>query len=105
MSDYPTYIDSDVAVVTALIGPVTKVGDEWVLPDGKTLPSQSEIDAKRKELRDDFDSKSYQRDRQKIYPNLGEQLDMLFHDMTSGKGDKTGDWYKAIAKVKSDNPK
>ena len=30
---------------------------------------------------------------------------MLFHDMTSGKGDKTGEWYKAIAKVKSDHPK
>ena len=103
MSDYPTYIDSDVAVVTALIGPVTKVGDEWILPEDKKLPSQSEIDTKRQELRDDFDSKSYQRARK--YPQLGEQLDLLFHDMTSGKGDKNGEWYKAIAKVKSDNPK
>jgi len=39
------------------------------------------------------------------YPQLAEQLDMLYHDMTAGKGDKTGDWYAAIAKVKSDNPK
>ena len=39
------------------------------------------------------------------YTSLGEQLDMLFHDMTAGKGDKTGDWYAAIAKVKSDYPK
>ena len=38
-------------------------------------------------------------------PQLAEQLDMLYHDMTAGKGDKTGDWYTAIAKVKSDNPK
>ena len=38
-------------------------------------------------------------------PQLGEQLDMLFHDMTAGKGDKTGEWYKAVAKVKTDNPK
>ena len=103
MSDYPTYIDSDVAVVTALIGPVTKVGDEWILPEGKKLPTQAEIDAKRKELQDDYDSKQYQRDR--MYPQLGEQLDLLFHDMTSGKGDKTGEWYKAISKIKSDNPK
>ena len=98
MSDYPTYIDSDVAVVTALIGPVTKVGDEWILPEGKKLPTQAEIDAKRKELQDDYDSKQYQRDR--MYPQLGEQLDLLFHDMTSGKGDKTGEWYKAISKIK-----
>ena len=45
----------------------------------------------------------YQRDRQ--YPALGEQLDMLFHDMTAGKGTKDGEWYKAVAKVKADNPK
>ena len=27
------------------------------------------------------------------------------HDMTAGKGDKTGEWYKAVNKVKTDNPK
>jgi len=43
--------------------------------------------------------------RQESYPALGEQLDMLYHDMTAGKGDKTGNWYKAIKKVKDDNPK
>ena len=43
--------------------------------------------------------------RQESYPALGKQLDMLYHDMTAGKGDKTGDWYKAIKKVKDDNPK
>jgi len=47
----------------------------------------------------------YARDRQQSYPALAEQLDMLFHDMTAGKGDKTGDWYKALKKVKDDNPK
>ena len=104
-SKYPWYIDDDFSIVIELIGGCKRIGDEWILPEGKKLPTQAEIDAKRKELQDDYDSKQYQRDRQKIYPNLGEQLDMLFHDMTSGKGDKTGDWYKAIAKVKSDNPK
>lgn len=39
------------------------------------------------------------------YPQLADQLDMLFHDMTAGKGDKDGNWYAAIAKIKSDNPK
>ena len=103
MSKYPFYIDEDIHIVTALIGNVQKVGDEWILPEGKKLPTQAEIDAKRKELQDDYDSKQYQRDR--MYPQLGEQLDLLFHDMTSGKGDKSGEWYKTIAKVKSDNPK
>ena len=52
---------------------------------------------------EEWTANQYQRDRQ--YPELGEQLDLLFHDMTAGKGSKTGEWYKAIAKVKADNPK
>jgi len=47
----------------------------------------------------------YQHDRETSYPSIGDQLDTLFHDMTAGKGTKDGEWYKAIAKVKSDNPK
>ena len=43
--------------------------------------------------------------RQEEYPSIGDQLDMLFHDMTADKGDKTGDWYAAIEKIKEDNPK
>jgi len=53
----------------------------------------------------DAQDNGYVRDRQESYPALGEQLDMLYHDMTSSKGDKTGDWYKAVKKVKDDNPK
>ena len=53
----------------------------------------------------DKQDNGYVRDRQESYPALGEQLDMLYHDMTAGKGDKTGDWYKAVKKVKDDNPK
>jgi hypothetical protein len=53
----------------------------------------------------DQQDNGYSRSRQEAYPALGEQLDMLYHDMTAGKGDKTGDWYKAVKKVKDDNPK
>ena len=53
----------------------------------------------------DQQDNGYVRDRQDSYPALGEQLDMLYHDMTSSKGDKTGEWYKAVKKVKDDNPK
>ena len=66
-------------------------------------PSKAEIDAEVIRLQAEYDANQYQRDRQ--YPNLGEQLDMLFHDMTASKGSKTGEWYKAVAKVKADNPK
>ena len=39
------------------------------------------------------------------YPELKEQLDLLYHDMTAGKLDNTGEWHKHIKKVKDDNPK
>ncbi len=53
----------------------------------------------------DEQDNGYVRDRQESYPALGEQLDLLYHDMSAGKGDKTGEWYKAVKKVKDDNPK
>ena len=56
-------------------------------------------------LQAEFDSQEYARNRAEQYPDYAEQLDLLFHDMTSGKGDKTGEWYKAVNKVKTDNPK
>jgi len=76
-------------------------GLKWV--DERPKPTKSEIDAEVKRLQAEYDAKQYQRDR--LYPALGEQLDMLFHDMTAGKGSKDGEWYKAVAKIKSDNPK
>ena len=71
--------------------------------DATDLPTDAEIETERLRLEAEYDANQYQRDRQ--YPELGEQLDMLFHDMTAGKGTKSGEWYKAIAKVKADNPK
>ncbi len=99
MSDYPHYIVDDVNVITALIGGCAKAGDEWILPEGKTLPSQEEIDAKREELKADYDSKQYQRDRLKEYNaiGLGEQLDMIYHDIDG--------WKKRIKAVKDKYPK
>ncbi len=77
-------------------------GDE-VTPISDPTPTQSEIDAEVEKQKTEYDAKQYQRDRQ--YPAIGEQLDMLFHDMTAGKGNKNGEWYKAVKKVKTDNPK
>jgi len=51
----------------------------------------------------------YQRDRREIYPDIREQLDMLWHaiddgDWTAAKA-KTTEFYTKIKKVKEDNPK
>ena len=53
----------------------------------------------------DQQDNNYIRERQESYPALGEQFDLLYHDMVAGKGDKTGEWFKAVKKVKDDNPK
>ena len=34
------------------------------------------------------------------YPKMPDQLDMLFHDITDGKLDETGSWYKAVKATK-----
>ena len=36
---------------------------------------------------------------------IKEQLDQLYHDMTAGKLDATGEWHKAIKAVKDATPK
>ena len=53
----------------------------------------------------DEQDNGYVRARQDAYASIVDQLDLLYHDMTAGKGDKTGEWYKAVKKVKDDNPK
>jgi len=69
--------------------------------NGTTPISKSDIEAKMTEVQADYDSKQYQRDREKEYPSWQEQMDMQYHDTVNG----TTTWKDAIAKVKSDNPK
>lgn len=68
--------------------------------DKSEPPSKEDVLAKWEELKTHYTVK-----RKESYPNFAEQFDKLFHDMTAGKGDKTGEWYKAIKKVKDDTPK
>ena len=43
--------------------------------------------------------------RRKAYGTIETQLDLLYHDMDADKGDKTGEWYKAVKAIKVANPK
>ena len=67
--------------------------------------TNDQILAKQTELKTAYDNNKYQRDRAVAYKELKEQLDLLYHDMTADKGDKTGEWYKHIKAVKDANPK
>ena len=72
--------------------------------DGNPLNiTKEQIQAKIEELQADYDSKQYQRDRK--YPDLGEQFDLLFKDINEGTLDKTGGFYTAIKAVKDAHPK
>ena len=37
--------------------------------------------------------------------SIGDQLDLLYKDMVAGKGDSTGEWFKAVKSVKDAHPK
>ena len=64
------------------------------------LNARDQIENKKiAELQAEYDAKQYQRDR--VYPSIGEQLDMQYWDNVNG----TTTWKDAVAKVKSDNPK
>tara|TARA_B100001093_G_C26811527_1_gene1007775 strand:- start:56 stop:427 length:372 start_codon:yes stop_codon:yes gene_type:complete len=39
------------------------------------------------------------------FPSVGEQLDLLYHDIDNNKLDKTGEFYKTLKAVKDSNPK
>ena len=43
--------------------------------------------------------------RQTEYKDFGYQLDLLYHDMTTGKLDNSGEWHKHIKAVKDANSK
>jgi len=69
----------------------------------QTKPTQQEVEDKIEELLADFQSKEYQRER--VYPSIGDQLDMLWHAIDNGTLNKTSDFYTTIKAVKDANPK
>ena len=84
------------AVVTVRGNDINTCEIEW--HNGTTPISKADIEAKIAELQTEYDAKQYQRDRAFAYPELKEQLDLLYKDMAADKGDKTGEWFKADRK-------
>ena len=67
------------------------------------IPTKKECEDELKRLEEEDKKTQYQRDRK--YPNLGEQFDLLFKDINEGTLDKTGGFYTAIKSVKDAHPK
>jgi len=73
--------------------------------DGTTPIPKADIEAKMVELQAEYDANQYQRDR--VYPSIGDQLDMLWHSIDQNPALKSQyfDFYEAIKAVKVKFPK
>ena len=73
--------------------------------NGTTPISKADIEAKMVEVQAEYDANQYQRDR--VYPSIGDQLDMLWHTMDKDMElqNKFYDFYQTIKKVKVAYPK
>ena len=86
----------------------TQTYESIIWKDPADTVSKEVIDAKVAELQAEYDSKQYQRDRADAYPELKEQLDLLWHAIDDGKFNvksKDTDFYKKLKAVKDANPK
>jgi len=73
--------------------------------NGTTPIPKADIEAKMVELQAEYDANQYQRDR--VYPSIGDQLDMLWHSIDQNPKLKSEyfEFYEAIKAVKVKHPK
>lgn len=73
----------------------------------QSKPTEEEIQAKVDELNTNYLNNQYQRDRADNYPQIGDQLDMIYHAIDSNETLKTqfADFYTAIKTIKDTYPK
>lgn len=76
-----------------------------ILPDadGVThdMPTKDYLDTELAKLQADFDNQEYARNREREYPHIGEQLDMIYHDQVDG----TTTFKDAVKVIKDKYPK
>ena len=75
----PTIQDAIRAINPTLAFHISPDGVPSLTNLGGTLPSDEEINAKLTELIAEWNSTQYQRDRKVEYPDIGDQLDYIFH--------------------------
>ena len=73
--------------------------------NGTTPIPKADIEAKMVEVQAEYDANQYQRDR--VYPSIGDQLDMLWHSIDKNPALKSEyfEFYEAIKAVKVKHPK
>ena len=97
--------ETEVKLMDDFVGGVSKPYiAEWNAKD-KAKPTDSQLNALESEATKLKNNNLIRISRKKSYGSIGDQLDLLYKDMIAGKGDSTGEWFKAVKKVKDDNPK
>ena len=102
-----TVITKFKAIHNLVGGQMSWDGDVTYL-DGQTPPTEAQIDAELARMQAEHDSLAYARKRKEEYPELAEQLDLLWHAIDTGTlddRDHRNKFYSMLKKVKTDNPK
>jgi hypothetical protein len=76
--------------------------EQWV--HDSEPPTKEEIEAEIIREVDIYNYYLYERNREKEYPSLKDQLDMLYHDIKEDNLNN-GKWFNAITAVKNSIPK
>ncbi len=68
------------AILAIVGGNLSQIADgSIVYHDGQTPPTEEAIQAKLKELEDEYDKQDYARSRARNYPSWQTQMDLLYH--------------------------
>jgi hypothetical protein len=78
--------------------------DVWDV-DGLTKPTDEQIASYETAGNTIEANQVVLKNRRKSYASIVDQLDLLYHDMTAGKLDNSGEWHKHIKAVKDANSK
>lgn len=77
---------------------------DWQDDQGREPPTWDEVEAELAREVKIYNYYLYERNREKEYPSIVDQLDMIYHDIKSGNLNN-GDWITSIDLVKNNNPK
>jgi len=76
----------------------------WEDEEGREPPTWDEIQAEVVREVEIYNYYLYERNREKDYPSVKDQLDMLYHDLKAGNLNN-GTWMTAIDAIKENHPK
>lgn len=82
----------------------TKTFDVWEHPEGKLPPSWEEVEEELLKEVKIYNYYLYERTREKEYPEMKEQLDMLYHDIEN-QNLSNGEWITKMREVRNNIPK